>query len=103
MDSLDKKALLRMSTKTQNFLKSLDVVLPFFVFKFFNDIYKDFLVYLIARLNLAINEQSEKFWYGINDKVNMGSMGKHRGRMAGAGEHREFGRVWMMEELGNFW
>ena len=23
---------------------------------------------LIARLNLAINEQSEKFWYGTDDK-----------------------------------
>ena len=25
-------------------------------------------MHLIARLNLAINEQSEKFWYGIDDK-----------------------------------
>ena len=33
-------------------------------------------MYLIARLNLAINEQSEKFWHGINDKANMGEYGK---------------------------
>ena len=26
-------------------------------------------MYLIARLNLAINKQSEKFWYGVNDKI----------------------------------
>ena len=32
-------------------------------------------MYLIARLNLAINEQSEKFWYGINKA----SMGKNWG------------------------
>ena len=30
-------------------------------------------MYLIARLNLAINEQCEKFWYGISDKASMGS------------------------------
>ena len=52
-------------------------------------------MYLIARLNLAINEQSEKFWYGIIDKV---SMGKYRKE---SGEYREFGRVWMVGELGN--
>ena len=48
-------------------------MLPFyiFVFKFVYKIYKEFLVYLIARLNLAINEQSDKFWYEINDKVSM--------------------------------
>ena len=33
-------------------------------------------MYLIARLNLAINEQSEKFWYAINDKVSKGEYGK---------------------------
>ena len=51
-----------MSTKTLNFLRSLDVVLPFlFLFlNFFYENFKKFLVYLIARLNLAINEQSEK-------------------------------------------
>ena len=67
-----------MSTKTLNFLRSLDVVLPFFifVFKFFYEIYKEFLVHLIARLNLAINEQSEKFWYGIINKTSMGQYGK---------------------------
>ena len=63
-----------MSTKTLNFLRSLDAVLPFyiFVFKFFYKIYKEFLVYLIAGLNLAINERSEKFWYRINNKASMG-------------------------------
>ena len=71
MDPLNKKALLRMSTTTLNFSRSLDVVLPFF-FQIFYEIYKEFLVYLIARLNLAINKQSEKFWYGINDKASMG-------------------------------
>ena len=76
-----------------NFLRSLDIVLLFFIFVFnffFYGIYEEFLVYLIAGLDLAINEQSEKFWYGINDKVSMG-------------EYREFGRVWMVGELGNFW
>ena len=29
-------------------------------------------MYLIARLNLAINKQSEKFWYGIHEKASMG-------------------------------
>ena len=43
-----------------------------FVFKFFYKIYKEFLVYLIATLDLAINEQSKKIWYGINDKVSVG-------------------------------
>ena len=33
-------------------------------------------MYLIARLNLAMNEQSEKFWYVINNKVSMGKYGK---------------------------
>ena len=46
--------------------------------------------YLIARLNLAIHEQSEKFWYGINDKASMGEYGKELERM---GEYRKFGRV----------
>ena len=47
VDPLNKKALLRMSTITKNFLKSLDVVLPFLFWfsKFFMG-----LVYLIARL-----------------------------------------------------
>ena len=74
-----------MSTKMLNLLRSLDVVLPYFifVFKFFYEIYKDFLVYLIARLNLAINEQSEKFWSGINDKVSMGEYGKEFGENGG--------------------
>ena len=35
--------------------------------------------YLIAELNLAINEQSEKFWYGINDKASVGEYGKESG------------------------
>ena len=49
---------------------------PFFilVFKFFYEIYKEFLVYLIARLNLVINEKSRKCWYEVNDKV-WGSIG----------------------------
>ena len=54
-------------------------------------------MYLIAGLNLAINEQSEKFWYGINDKASMGEYAKE------LGEYREFGKVWMAGELGNFW
>ena len=85
VDPLNKKALLRMSTKTLNFLRSLDVGLPFFifVFKFFYEIYKGFLVYLIAKLNLAINEQSEKFWHEINDKA----------IWEGIGEYRDFGKV----------
>ena len=49
-------------------------------------------MYLIARLNLTINEQSEKFWYGIDDRVSMGEYEKESGRM---GEYREFRRVWM--------
>ena len=36
-------------------------------------------MYLIARLNLAINKQREKFWYGINDKTSMGQYGKEWG------------------------
>ena len=39
------------------------------------------LVYLIARLNLTINEQSEKFWYEIDDRVSMGEYEKESGRM----------------------
>ena len=95
MDPLNEKALLRMSTKTLNFLRSLDVVLPFFifVFKFFYEMYKEFLVYLIARLNLAVNEESEKFWYGIENRVSMGEYKKESGRM---GEYRKFRR----EEMG---
>ena len=78
MDPLNKKTLLRMSTKT-------NVVLPFytFVLKFYYKIYKEFLVYLIARLNLAINEQNEKFWYGINDKASIGEYGKELGENGG--------------------
>ena len=51
-DPLDKKALLPMSTITQNFLRNLDDMLPYFIFvlKFFYEIFKEFLVYLIARL-----------------------------------------------------
>ena len=64
-------------------------MLPFFifVFKFFGEIYKEFLVYLIARLNLAINERSEKFWYGINDKASVGEYGKESGREWGCIEN----------------
>ena len=40
-------------------------------------------MYLIARLNLAINEQSEKFWYGINDKASMSQYGKELGENRG--------------------
>ena len=61
--------------------------------------YKEFPVYLIARLNLAMNEQSKKFWYGIEDIVSMGEYEKESGRM---GEYREFRRVRMVEQLGNF-
>ena len=59
-------SMISVRNKTQ----SLDVVLPFFifVFKFVYEIYKEFLVYFIVRL-LAMNEKSEKFWYGVNDKV----------------------------------
>ena len=53
-------------------------MLPFFIFlfKFFYEIYEEFLVHLIAGQNLAINEQSKKFWYGIDDRI---SMRKNRG------------------------
>ena len=70
-------------------------MLPFFifVFKFFYEIYKEFLLYLIAKLNLAINKQREKFWYGINGKVSMGEYGKESRKM---GKFIEFGRVWMV-------
>ena len=76
VDPLNKKALLRMSTKTLNFLRIVDVVLLFFifVFKFFDKSYKEFLVHLIAE-----PEQSEKIWYGVNDKVSMGEYGKESG------------------------
>ena len=40
-------------------------------------------MYLIARLNLAINEQTEKFWYGINDKASIGEYGKELGENGG--------------------
>ena len=36
-------------------------------------------MYLIAGLNLTINEQIEKFWYEINDKASMGQYGKELG------------------------
>ena len=36
-------------------------------------------MYLIGRLNLAINEQSEKFWYGLNDKASMNEYRKELG------------------------
>ena len=56
-------------------------------------------MYLIARLNLAINEQNEKIWYGIDDGVSMGEDEKESGRIR---ECREFRRVWIVGELGNF-
>ena len=40
-------------------------------------------MYLIARQNLAINEQSERFWYGINKKASMGQYGKELGENGG--------------------
>ena len=57
--------------------------------------------YLIVRLNLAIHEQSEKFWYGINDKASTGGMEKNWERMPG--EYRKFGRVMDGGESTNFW
>ena len=74
-----------MPTKALNFLRSLDIVWPFliFVFKFYYEIYKEFLVYLIAELNLAIYELSEKFWYGIYDEVTMGRYGQESGENEG--------------------
>ena len=56
-------------------------------------------MYLIARLNLAINKRSEKFWYGIDDRVRMGEYEKESGRM---GEYKEFRRVWMVGNWGIF-
>ena len=60
-------------------------MLPFIYFRF--EIYKEFLVYLIARLNLAINEQS--------DNLGMGLMTKQYGgvweRIEGEWGYREFG------------
>ena len=78
---LNEKTLLRISTITLNFLRSLDDVLPFFilVIKFFYEIYKKFLLYLIARRNLAVDEQSEKFWYGNEDRVSMRENEKESG------------------------
>ena len=74
-----------MSIKTLNFLKSLNDVLPFFifVFKFIYEIYEEFLVYLIARLNLAINEESEKSWCGNNNEASMEQYGKELGENGG--------------------
>ena len=46
--------------------------------------------YLMARLNLAINEQSEKIWHGIHNKASMGECGKELGENGG---YKEFGRV----------
>ena len=40
-------------------------------------------MYLIARLNLAINVQSEKLLYGIDDKASMGQYGKELGENGG--------------------
>ena len=71
----------------------------YFCFQIFYEIYREFLVYLIARLNLAINEQSEKFWYGINDKASMSQYRKHWGRM---GEYRELGKVMGGGFIGEF-
>ena len=61
-----------------------------FLFSNFFEIYKEFLVYLIARLNLAINEQNDKFWYWINDKASMGQHGKEWGSM------ENLGTLWVM-------
>ena len=36
-------------------------------------------MYLMARPTFAINEQRDKFWYGINDEVSMGEYGKKSG------------------------
>ena len=56
-------------------------------------------MYLIVRLNLSINRQSEKFWYGINDKVSMGEYGKESGKNGGVQ------RIWESRdggEIGEF-
>ena len=39
---------------------------------------------------MAINEKSEKFWYGVNDKVT-NKLWRVRGKM---GAYRKFGLVW---------
>ena len=44
-------------------------------------------MYLIARLNLPINEQREKFWCGINNKA---SMGKNWGSV------ENLGKLWVV-------
>ena len=56
-------------------------------------------MHLIARLNLAINEQNEKFWYGINDKVSMGGgvwerIGGEWGSVENLGEYEWWGNFW---------
>ena len=63
---LVKEALSVLSVWNENYC--LNVVLPFFifVFKILCEIYKEFLGCFIVT-NLAINEKSEKFWYGVND------------------------------------
>ena len=93
VDPLSEKALLRMSAKTLNVSRSLDVMFPFFnfVFQFFYEIYEEFLVYLIARLNLAINKQSEKICYGIEDRVSMGEYEKELERMGSIENLGEYG------------
>ena len=79
-------------------------------------------IFLIARLHVALNELSEKFWFGINDEANftsswgvcwewgvgknhgewerIGGSGKNHGELErigeGMGEYREFGRAWMV-------
>ena len=51
-------------------------------------------MYLIARLNLAINEQSEKFWYGINNKASIGY----------GPEWERIGEEWgSIKNLGKLW
>ena len=54
-------------------------------------------MYFIARLNLAINnKQSEKFWYGINDKASMGQYEKE------LGEYRELEKIMGGGLIGEF-
>ena len=80
-----------MFTKTLNFLRSLDVVLPFFifVFKFFFQIYQELLVYLIARLNLAISKV-RNFGMGLIIKQVWGSVGKNWGSI------ENLGKLWVV-------
>ena len=56
---------------------------------------------------MAINEKSEKFWYEVNDNVSMGrglgGMEKNGRSMESIENLREYGRVYMVGEVGNFW